>query len=58
MLAQSLAQMGVQKYVLQVFRAQGSQDEALGVAAMAGYPSETLVRQVTQLFPHFSVRRS
>lgn len=50
--------MGAQKYVLQVFRAQGSQDEALGVAAMAGYPSETLVRQVTQLFPHFSVRRS
>lgn len=45
-LAQSLAQMGVQKYVLQVFRAQGSQDEALVAAAMAGYPSEALVRQV------------
>lgn len=57
-LAQSLAQMGVQKYVLQVFRAQGSQDEALVAAAMAGYPSEALVRQVAQLFAHFSVRRS
>ena len=44
--AEALAQMGVQKYVLQVFRAQGSQDEALVAAAMAGYPSEALVRQV------------
>ncbi|WP_081801358.1 anaerobic ribonucleoside-triphosphate reductase activating protein [Herminiimonas sp. CN] len=57
-LAQSLAQMGAQKYVLQVFRAQGSQDDALAAAAMAGYPGETLLRQVAQLFPHFSVRRS
>lgn len=50
--------MPAQKYVLQVLRAQGSQDDALGAAAMAGYPSEMLVRQVAQLFPHFSVRRS
>jgi len=57
-LAQSLAQMGAQKYVLQVFRAQGSQDDALAAAAMAGYPSDTLVRRVAQLFAHFSVRRS
>lgn len=57
-LAQSLAQMGAQKYVLQVFRAQGSQDDTLAAAAMAGYPSDVLVHQVAQLFPHFSVRRS
>lgn len=57
-LAHSLSQMDVQNYVLQVFRAQGSQDAALNAVAMAGYPSATLLHQVAQLFPQFSVRRS
>lgn len=57
-LAHSLSQMDVQNYVLQVFRAQGSQDAALNAVAMAGYPSATLLRQMAQLFPQFSLRRS
>lgn len=55
-LAQSLAQMGVQNYALQVFRAQGSRDEALNAVAMAAYPGADLLRQVTQLFPNFNLR--
>ncbi|MDP3841496.1 MAG: anaerobic ribonucleoside-triphosphate reductase activating protein [Oxalobacteraceae bacterium] len=55
-LAQSLAQMGANNYVLQIFRAQGSRDEALNAVAMAAYPSAELLRQVTQLFPNFNLR--
>ncbi len=56
--AQGLARMGVQNYVLQIFRAQGSGDAALNSVAMAGYPSAQLLRQVAQLFPHFTLRRA
>lgn len=55
-LAQSLAQMGAQNYVLQVFRAQGSRDQALNAVAMAAYPGAELLRQVAQLFPSFNLR--
>lgn len=57
-LAQELAQLGAQKYVLQVFRAQGSRDAALNAAAIAGYPGAALLHQVAQLFAHFSLRRA
>jgi len=55
-LAQSLARMGANNYVLQVFRAQGSRDEALNAVALAAYPGAELLRQVEQLFPNFNLR--
>lgn len=57
-MARSLSQMGVQRYVLQVFRRQGSKDEALNAVAMSGYPSEDCTGQIGTLFPRFEVRRS
>lgn len=57
-LAQSLARTGANNYVLQVFRAQGSRDEALNAVAMAAYPGAALLRQVTELFPRFLLRRA
>lgn len=56
-LAQCLAGMGVQNYVLQVFRKDGCIHDALNSTSLAGYPSEDLVAQVRTLFPKFDLRR-
>ena len=57
-LAQALADRGVTRYVLQVFRAQGCGDSALNAAPVAArYPSDTLIEQVAPLFPQFALRR-
>lgn len=57
-MARALSQMGVKRYVLQVFRQQGSKDEALNAVAMSGYPSEDCIARVCGWFPRFDVRRS
>ena len=57
-LAQSLADMGVRRYVLQQFRATGCQDQALIAGAQAGYPNEDLLGRIQPLFADFCMRRS
>jgi anaerobic ribonucleoside-triphosphate reductase activating protein len=57
-LAQTLAQMKVQNYALQVFRATGCQDAALNAASTQGYPGTVLVQRVAALFRHFTLRRA
>lgn len=57
-LADMLAGMGVRKYVLQVFRKQGSRDAALNSIATAHYPSEAVLERIRQRFPAFDVRRA
>ncbi len=56
-LAESLALIGVQNYVLQIFRPQGCADGALNAIATTGYPSENAVRRIGALFPRFALRR-
>lgn len=56
-LADRLSTMGVRKYVLQLFRKQGSRDEALNAAITTGYPSEAVLRRIQECFPAFEVRR-
>lgn len=56
-LVRTLAAMGVKKYVMQVFRKQGCEDDALNSASVAGYPGESLVAQARASFPAFDVRR-
>jgi pyruvate formate lyase activating enzyme len=59
-LAQTLARMGVRNYAMQVFRAQGCEDEQLNAAClagrMAGYPSRDLVQRLDAMFPSFTLR--
>lgn len=57
-LALSLSQMGVTRYVLQLFRKQGSRNEALNAVAATGYPSEDCVARMRGMFHSFDVRRS
>ena len=57
-LARTLANMGVQDYALQVFRAQGCRDEELNAIGTVGYPSADLVQRVSDLFPRFTLRKS
>lgn len=57
-LASTLADMGVKNYVLQEFRAQGCGDGALNAGAVAGYPGPAIVSAVSDMFPHFTMRRS
>lgn len=56
-LAQNLSVMGVTRYALQVFRAQGCSSDSLKAMARPGYPSEKLVRELGALFPDFILRR-
>lgn len=55
-LADSLATMGVKNYALQSFRAQGCRSKELKATAVAGYPSENLLKRLEGMFPHFSYR--
>lgn len=56
-LAQTLAAMGVEHYVLQEFRATGCDSATLRAGARAGYPGPDLLAQIAPLFRRFSVRR-
>jgi pyruvate formate lyase activating enzyme len=56
-LARALANRGVKRYVLQVFRSQGCGDAQLNAVPIAGYPSNELIEQVSALFPRFELRR-
>ena len=55
-MARTLAAMGVKNYALQSFRAQGCRTKELKATAVAGYPSEGLVQQVSGMFEKFSYR--
>lgn len=57
-LAQTLAQMGVQNYALQLFRPQGCLDSRLNTASNAGYPAPDLVQEIAALFPCFTLRQA
>ena len=57
-LAQTLSDIGVRRYVLQVFRDVGCADAGLNATSTAGYPSDDLATQISTLFSSFSVRRS
>ncbi len=56
-LARMLSDMGVRKYVVQVFRKQGSRDASLNAVGISGYPSEDTLRLLRDAFPLFEVRR-
>ncbi|MDS1141227.1 anaerobic ribonucleoside-triphosphate reductase activating protein [Pusillimonas sp. SM2304] len=56
-LAQTLADLQVKSYALQVFREQGCSDAALNASMEQGYPSAALVERVSSLFPAFTLRR-
>jgi len=55
-LAQTLAAMGVENYVLQEFRATGCASATLRRGAQPGYPGPALLAQIAPLFRRFSVR--
>ena len=55
-LAQSLADMEVENYALQLFRKQGCNDDGLIQATMLDYPGKSLIDSVRSLFPRFSYR--
>ncbi len=56
LLAQTLSNMGVQRYALQLFRAQGCVDGALIQGADSAYPNAQLIKAITGLFPSFALR--
>ena len=56
-LAQSLNDMGVRNYALQVFRNTGCQNDALAATPTATYPSADLTAKVSALFDRFVLRR-
>lgn len=56
-LAQSLSAMNITNYALQVFRAQGCDDDGLNAVSMAGYPNHELISRIAALFPAFTLRR-
>lgn len=57
-LARSLAKMKVNNYVWQLFRDQGCNDAVLNNASLAGYPSESLVEQVSAMFTRFTLKKN
>lgn len=57
-LATTLADMGVENYVLQEFRATGCDNEDLVAAAIAGYPGEDMRTRIAPMFKRFAIRRS
>lgn len=56
-LAATLARLGVKRYVLQEFRAQGCPDSSLRAPQSAGYLDEEYCRDFARLFERFEVRR-
>ena len=56
-MAEMLAKMGAKSYALQVFRATGCTDDGFKSVAAIGYPSADLLRDVSALFPRFTLRR-
>ena len=57
-LGRSLSALGVQRYVLQEFRATGCRDAVLASGQRAGYPDGELLGELASLFPRLSVRRN
>jgi pyruvate formate lyase activating enzyme len=57
-MAQNLSQMGVQNYVLQLFRAQGCNDAELKANMHADYPSRSLLQSMQSMFARFSLRQN
>lgn len=55
-LAHTLSGMGVEKYALQVFRAQSCDNDALKAATVSGYPGKDVVTKIAALFPNFTLR--
>ena len=55
-LARALAAMGVKNYALHIFRATGCTDLALSAQVFNDYPSVSLIRQLSGLFPQFTLR--
>ncbi|MDC8757059.1 anaerobic ribonucleoside-triphosphate reductase activating protein [Janthinobacterium fluminis] len=56
-LANTLADMGVDNYALQIFRPQGCNDGALNAIATAGYPSGDALAHIAARFGRFTLRR-
>jgi pyruvate formate lyase activating enzyme len=56
-LAQTLSTIGVQNFVLQVFRARGCDKETLASVGN-DYPSEELVAQIEEIFKQFTLRKT
>lgn len=56
-LAQELQQMGVKNYVLQEFRPQGCNDEAMNKYSQQALLSGDLCERIGGMFDHFAVRR-
>lgn len=56
-LARTLANLGVKKYALQLFRKQGSRDAQLNAVSLADYPSEGVLDEMRGRFLSFDVRR-
>lgn len=55
-LAATLANMGVQDYVLQAFRAEGCNDASLADDSAIGYPAAATLAQIGAMFPRFTFR--
>ena len=55
-LAATLANMGVQDYVLQAFRSEGCHDQRLCGDSAIGYPSTATLAQIGAMFPRFTFR--
>lgn len=56
-LAQNLAQQGVKNYAVQVFRSQGCDDANLNATSIHNWPHPSVVKQISNLFENFSLRR-
>lgn len=57
-LAATLARLGVKRYVLQEFRAQGCPDSSLRAPRSAGYLDEDFCLDIARLFESFEIRRA
>lgn len=57
-LAATLARLGVKRYVLQEFRAQGCPDSSLRAPRSAGYLDEDCCLDLARLFGSFEIRRA
>lgn len=57
-LADSLAQMGVNNYALQQFRARGNLNSKLNAADTVSYPSAAVLQNIASKFARFTLRRA
>lgn len=57
-LGQQLAQMGVKNYAVQVFRAQGCEDQNLKLSMQSDYPGTDVLTELNALFPNFVLRKN